>query len=956
MLTRSFKIGMNAGHIVTPVIHVNQYDHDEQWIFTLVDDNGVVYTPSTGGIVGLKADGNVILNAGTVNSSGQVVINETQQMTAAPGDATYELLLDNSTHGCANFTVRVEPKPGDNATYSDSDLSLLQEAIDSTIPANIEAAVQDWMNDNLAPSQWVIDNTLSISGAAADAKKTGDGLNELKSEIDLNTQTLPVYSTVTGYLIYPQSQGFYASANGAVNIFELKPNETYHINNVTSATQFLCSDSATIPQNKEYMGTGYSYTNTAGYKYLFVNAKSSTGEDLGRTVETTSKTTVSVGGDFVSELNFSSDPQTQINGMSAVTKNAELTYTDINGYFYLQNDIRYIVPTTTNDKIAQYSITGINRIKVVFSNKDVARIGYSNTSYNGSQMAIENSVVINNGDVIDLTENTYKYMYIYYSSPSNTSTITAHQHYDTDDTLSMKGKAADSYAVGKALELKATSSSSASTPTYNYNGQFHFINFPLKAGDTIVVNRTKTGTSNPSIWLSNTVRNDSSVHSKGLGTYFAGDTATYTLEENWNGFTVWAGTESGKTYSFTATGYRHTIPLIESVLPQVIVAASNSADAFKEIADFVCDGVNDEVEINAAIVAVKDRVGTVLLCDGDYYIDAFSDYTFAGNTEKAAIVVQKGSQSCAVTIKGCSTSKPQKSTIHVRETAFEDLGSSVIPSVFSGGSANAGYIGGIGFNLEHLIIELPNANHKCICVNYQHCYNGVVKVCSIRALGYGQDVVPVQDCIGIRGWAGWSDGTIIGLYDTYCAGFYVGFQLGGEHVICERIGGRFNYYCYTFGEYPLDANSGAQVHPITLINCCDEHSAALPKFCDSGNAETRGAGRCAVDMISFNIEYYPLITGTPIVGATEETDGGWCGRIDYTVENNENNSNVGIPFWAAGNGSNFRTTNSAQKAIGTTALRETYAPNYAQQYFDTTLNKMLVYTGSAWVDMNGNAV
>lgn len=179
MLTRSFKIGMNAGHIVTPVIHVNQYDHDEQWIFTLVDDNGVVYTPSTGGIVGLKADGNVILNAGTVNSSGQVVINETQQMTAAPGDATYELLLDNSTHGCANFTVRVEPKPGDNATYSDSDLSLLQEAIDSTIPANIEAAVQDWMDDNLAPSQWVIDNTLSIAGAAADAKTTGDKLTTL---------------------------------------------------------------------------------------------------------------------------------------------------------------------------------------------------------------------------------------------------------------------------------------------------------------------------------------------------------------------------------------------------------------------------------------------------------------------------------------------------------------------------------------------------------------------------------------------------------------------------------------------------------------------------------------------------------------------------------------------------------------------------------------------------------
>lgn len=253
MLTRSFKIGMNAGHIVTPVIHVNQYDHDEQWIFTLVDDNGVVYTPSTGGIVGLKADGNVILNAGTVNSSGQVVINETQQMTAAPGDATYELLLDNSTHGCANFTVRVEPKPGDNATYSDSDLSLLQEAIDSTIPANIEAAVQDWMDDNLAPSQWVIDNTLSIAGAAADAKKTGDGLNELKTELRTQTGAIEGNFLNTSNILnaYINDDGkIVSNPNNKVTWSELAPNTKYRLTiqhkSNTDCVLILCD---TIPAN-----------------------------------------------------------------------------------------------------------------------------------------------------------------------------------------------------------------------------------------------------------------------------------------------------------------------------------------------------------------------------------------------------------------------------------------------------------------------------------------------------------------------------------------------------------------------------------------------------------------------------------------------------------------------------------------------------------------------------------
>lgn len=271
MLTRSFKIGMNAGHIVTPVIHVNQYDHDEQWIFTLVDDNGVVYTPTTGGIVGLKADGNVILNAGTVNSSGQVVINETQQMTAAAGDATYELLLDNSTHGCANFTVRVEPKPGDNATYSDSDLSLLQEAIDSTIPANIEAAVQDWMDDNLAPSQWVIDNTLSISGAAADAKKTGDGLNELKTEIDIFTIGKNLFNkdaVINGkYISVDNGTVANNEASSTSEYIEISPDTTYIIScnsptniryalydhNKTFISGLKSSDAFTTPSTAAYI-------------------------------------------------------------------------------------------------------------------------------------------------------------------------------------------------------------------------------------------------------------------------------------------------------------------------------------------------------------------------------------------------------------------------------------------------------------------------------------------------------------------------------------------------------------------------------------------------------------------------------------------------------------------------------------------------------------------------------
>lgn len=183
-ITRRFTVYTNAGVSVPPVIHVNQYDRGETWIFTLLEPDGSKYSPASGGIVGIKADGHAIINTATVNSNGEVVVSETQQMTAAAGKAVYEIIFDNSTHGTANFIVCVEPKPGDNATLSDSDLSLIQEAIDSTIPANIEASVQDWMDDNLAPAEWVIDNTLSIAGAAADAKKVGDVTSELKTKVN----------------------------------------------------------------------------------------------------------------------------------------------------------------------------------------------------------------------------------------------------------------------------------------------------------------------------------------------------------------------------------------------------------------------------------------------------------------------------------------------------------------------------------------------------------------------------------------------------------------------------------------------------------------------------------------------------------------------------------------------------------------------------------------------------
>jgi len=52
--------------------------------------------------------------------------------------------------------------------------------------------------------------------------------------------------------------------------------------------------------------------------------------------------------------------------------------------------------------------------------------------------------------------------------------------------------------------------------------------------------------------------------------------------------------------------------------PWLLVAANDSDQRVKDIADFECDGVADEVQINLALTALKDTGGCVLLSEGDF--------------------------------------------------------------------------------------------------------------------------------------------------------------------------------------------------------------------------------------------------------------------------------------------------------------------------------------------------
>lgn len=271
-ITRNFTLYLNAGISVAPTVHVNQYDRGEQWVFTLLDDKGQKYTPISGALIGVKADGNAIAGVtGTVGSNGDVYITETQQMTAAAGKAIFELTIDGMTHGTANFIVQVEKKPTDDAVLSESDLSIIQQGIDSVTPAAINETVSEYLAEHMTNPP--IDPTLTVRNAAADAKVTGDNITDLKNAVNNSYFGLIVPKIISGKYINATTGAYISSANSkATDYVPCIPGEIVIINAVSASSYGAWYDS-----NKERVASlsinaGLNYIVTPSNAYFFATS------------------------------------------------------------------------------------------------------------------------------------------------------------------------------------------------------------------------------------------------------------------------------------------------------------------------------------------------------------------------------------------------------------------------------------------------------------------------------------------------------------------------------------------------------------------------------------------------------------------------------------------------------------------------------------------------------------
>lgn len=342
----------------------------------------------------------------------------------------------------------------------------------------------------------------------------------------------------------------------------------------------------------------------------------------------------------------------------------------------------------------------------------------------------------------------------------------------------------------------------------------------------------------------------------------------------------------------------------------IVVAASDSSAEDKQIADFVCDGVNDEVELQNAINLFGTKSGQIILCNGNFNIGSFySNQTYG----KFGLYIPNPDVNHDIIIKGIS--HPNRTgtykigngaTINLTSDAYNQLGTNETVTLF--GALGPITYPNLNVTLENIGFNIPGTSKKMTVVDLQYFANARIDYVLMGLSQGSPSATPNAEYIGIRGLPGWNFGAGYYIRNCFLYGFGIAFDVGGEHLIMEGCGCRFCDLTYRFNAYD---NPSKMSHPQTLINCCEEECVRSMYFCTSSTKQT-------ITLIDFNIEArpteYPSFPRS--TKAVEQRPGDYRGIITYSA-NYENYINTSaIDFWESGSGLNFKTINTASISNG----------------------------------------
>lgn len=175
------------------------------------------------------------LNLDWIISKIKTVEESEQGAVDAAADANASKTAAAASATAANNSKNAAAGSATLAAVSAQQAQNLVDQLDTTIAQD----VSDWLENNLTPTSPPVDDTLTIQGAAADAKKTGDEISDLKTEINLigdsNEEYTLASDSITGTTDY---NGHYiATGITPVN------GETYYldIDSVSNCMSSVCA-------------------------------------------------------------------------------------------------------------------------------------------------------------------------------------------------------------------------------------------------------------------------------------------------------------------------------------------------------------------------------------------------------------------------------------------------------------------------------------------------------------------------------------------------------------------------------------------------------------------------------------------------------------------------------------------------------------------------------------------
>lgn len=407
-----------------------------------------------------------------------------------------------------------------------------------------------------------------------------------------------------------------------------------------------------------------------------------------------------------------------------------------------------------------------------------------------------------------------------------------------------------------------------------------------------------------------------------------------------------------------------------------VVAAYDSTDEEKAMADIVCDGINDEIELNCAVNCniTCSRKANVLLLSGHYNIDSFLNYKNLGFYYGMCILPHVGKTATYEVL--LSGKYPEYAYavggtyIHVTQTAYESIDSEITTeyAVFGAcryGTTNLGvFKQRFAADVKNICIKMYDVLKPCVGIDGAglsrlSCEN--VNVTRLTADGESDislnldTQTPVIGLIGIRGVHGSNRGN--GNYIKSCRMMcmYEGLALTGEHFVIQDTLMHHCVYGFTIGNYAVATENE---HPNVFIGCSVEQCvnfALLNRYGATEESEVTTPEETFI-YIGGSVEntwkdsegnYNKM---NPI---KEVVKGAYIGRF-------ESDFSTARPIFAAdGSGKYIDVRNTSLKSKGTTDERTMYtitARQEGESYYDTTLGKIVYVHDGKWVDATGTAV